>query len=418
MTSSDSFAIRGRLLFGTHLDAGTVIVDKGTIAHISRHLLRNGDLPGHVIDADIVSPGMIDLQVNGAFGVEVGPNATDLDAISKGLLATGVTAWLPTVVTAPADFYPPVFAAWNDIDPTAGAVPLGLHLEGPFLSPEKKGAHRLECIEAASDELFASWLDQKSIALVTLAPEREGGTQRIRQLVERGILVSLGHTNATYEAFVAGVDAGARKATHLFNAMTAIHHRAPGAMVATMVDDRVTAGLIPDGVHSHPATVRLALRSKGVDGIVIVSDMMSACGLGPGVYTLSSLHPLHEDRDRRRGIRPPRRRHPGRIHSDHGPGDAESGRVVRGDAGRGAPHGDGRAGPIARRRLAWAPRGGRTRRHHAVGQHPAGRRHHRQWRECPAIWHRIVRNLTLNLVDSGRKHCAFSFICAPILENS
>jgi N-acetylglucosamine-6-phosphate deacetylase len=288
MIQADSFAIRGRLLFGTHLEAGTVVIENGALSRIAREHLRDGDLPAHVIDAGIVAPGMIDLQVNGAFGFEVGPNAADLDAISKGLLATGVTAWLPTVVTAPADFYPPVFTAWSDIDASAGAVPLGLHLEGPFLSPDKKGAHRLECIEAASDELFASWLDQESIALVTLAPDRDGATGRIRQLVQRGILVSLGHTNATYEEFVAGVDAGARKATHLFNAMTSIHHRAPGAMVATMVDDRVTAGLIPDGVHSHPATVRLALRSKGVDRIVIVYDMMSACGLGPGVYALST----------------------------------------------------------------------------------------------------------------------------------
>ncbi|HVL25057.1 MAG TPA: N-acetylglucosamine-6-phosphate deacetylase [Thermomicrobiales bacterium] len=288
MSHADTFAVRGRLLFGTHLDAATLVVENGVIARIARGLERDGDLPATVLDADIVSPGMIDLQVNGAFGVEVGPNAADIDAISVGLLATGVTAWLPTVVTAPADFYPPVFAAWREIDTARGAVPLGWHLEGPFLSPEKKGAHRLECIEAASDELFDSWLAQEGIALVTLAPDRAGATERIRRLVERGILVSLGHTNATYEEFVAGVDAGARKATHLFNAMTAIHHRAPGAMVATMVDDRVTAGLIPDGVHSHPATVRLALKSKGPDGIVIVSDMMSACGLGPGTYTLST----------------------------------------------------------------------------------------------------------------------------------
>lgn len=108
-------------------------------------------------------------------------------------------------------------------------------------------------------------------------------------MVERGILVSLGHTNATYEEFIAGVDAGARKATHLFNAMSSIHHRAPGAMVATLVDDRVTAGLIPDGIHSHPATVRLALKTKGVDSIVIVSDMMAACGLGPGTYPLGTM---------------------------------------------------------------------------------------------------------------------------------
>lgn len=288
MTHDATFAIRGNLLFGTHLDPGTLVVEDGRISHIRRGYLHNGDLPETVIDADIVSPGLIDLQVNGAFGVEVGPNSADIDTISRGFLAHGVTAWLPTVVTAPADFYPPVFAMWERMDRAAGAVPLGLHLEGPFLSPEKKGAHRLECIEAASEELFASWLEQDCIALVTLAPEREGAIERIRRLVDRGILVSLGHTNATYEEFVAGIDAGARKTTHLFNAMTAIHHRAPGAMVATMVDERVTAGLIPDGVHSHPATIRLALKAKGVDGIVIVSDMMAATGLGPGTYTLAT----------------------------------------------------------------------------------------------------------------------------------
>jgi N-acetylglucosamine-6-phosphate deacetylase len=288
MTHLDTFAVRGNLLFGTHLDPGTLVVENGVISRIQRGHQRDGDLPSTVLDASIVSPGLIDLQVNGAFGVEVSHDAEDIDRISRGFLHHGVTAWLPTVVTAPADFYPPVFEMWTRIDRDAGAVPLGLHLEGPFLSPEKKGAHRLECIEAASDELFTSWLGQNGIALVTLAPEREGATERIRRLVERGILVSLGHTNASYEEFVAGVDAGARKATHLFNAMTAIHHRAPGAMVATLVDERVTAGLIPDGVHSHPATVRLALKAKGVDRIVIVSDMMTATGLGPGTYTLST----------------------------------------------------------------------------------------------------------------------------------
>lgn len=165
---------------------------------------------------------------------------------------------------------------------------MGYHLEGPFISLEKKGAHNADFVEAASEDLFQSWLEQDSIKLVTLAPDREHGLRRIRQMVDRGILVSLGHTNATYEEFVAGIDAGARKATHLFNAMSSIHHRAPGAMVATLVDDRVTAGLIPDGIHSHPATVRLAIKTKGPDNIVIVSDMMAACGMSPGIYPLGS----------------------------------------------------------------------------------------------------------------------------------
>lgn len=288
MTHPTPYAVRGNLLVGTHLEPGTIVVEDGRIASISRGQEANGNLPETVIDADIISPGLIDLQVNGAYGREVSADPADIDHISTNLLQTGVTAWLPTVVTAHADFYPPIFEMWTKKDDAAGAVPLGLHLEGPFLSPEKKGAHRIECIEEASEELFTSWLTEESIALVTLAPEREGALDRIRRLVNSGVLVSLGHTNATYEEFVAGIDAGARKATHLFNAMTSIHHRAPGAMVATLVDERVTAGLIPDGIHSHPATVRLALKSKGVDGIVIVSDMMTACGLGPGQYILST----------------------------------------------------------------------------------------------------------------------------------
>ncbi|MGC4106445.1 MAG: N-acetylglucosamine-6-phosphate deacetylase [Thermomicrobiales bacterium] len=280
----ESFAVRGKLLAGTFLDRSTVVVENGQIAAIHRTTLSDGNLPPTVIDADIVSPGMIDLQVNGAIGREVGPNAADLEAISRWMPTSGVTAWLPTVVTADASFYPQVFASWEAIDRSVGAVPLGYHLEGPFLSPERKGAHQLRYIEAASDALFDSWLDEPSIALVTLAPERDGSLDRIRALVERGILTSVGHTNATYEQLIAGLDAGATKATHLFNTMSPMHHREPGAMIAVMTDERVTAGLIPDGVHSHPATIRLALAAKGVDRIAVVSDMMQACGYGPGTY--------------------------------------------------------------------------------------------------------------------------------------
>lgn len=299
MTPPRPLAIRGKLLLGTHLEDGTIVIENGEIASVSRDLQRDGNLPADILDGEIVSPGLIDLQVNGAFGREVRADHEEIDFISKNLLATGCTAWLPTVVTAPADFYPPVFSAWAGHNEHAGAVPLGFHLEGPFISREKKGAHRTECIDAASEELFVSWLQQRSIALVTLAPERAEAIHRIRRLVDRGVLVSLGHTNASYEEFVAGIDAGARKATHLFNTMTQIHHRAPGAMVATLVDERITAGLIPDGVHSHPATIRLALMSKGVDGIVIVSDMMSACGLGPGTYRLATREVFVDDNSAR-----------------------------------------------------------------------------------------------------------------------
>jgi N-acetylglucosamine-6-phosphate deacetylase len=281
-----SFAVRGSLLFGTHLEPGTLVVSNGVIERVVRGQESAGNLPPTVLDAEIVAPGMVDLQVNGAVGVEVDDDPAHIDQVSEWLASTGVTAWLPTVVTAGAAFYPAIFDTWRHIRSDKGAVPLGLHLEGPFLAPARKGAHQLRYIEAADDDLFASWLDEPSIRLVTLAPERHGGIDRIRQLVSRGVIVSLGHTDATFEQFEAGVDAGATKATHLFNAMSPIHHRQPGAMTAVMTDDRVTTGLIPDAVHAHPAMVRLATRAKEPDRIAIVSDMMAAAGLGDGVYEL------------------------------------------------------------------------------------------------------------------------------------
>jgi N-acetylglucosamine-6-phosphate deacetylase len=284
MTST--FAIRGNLLMGTRFEPGTLVVEDGLIVEMVRGSVSNGNLPSSVLTADLVTPGLIDMQVNGAIGLEIAHDPRNYERISAWSVQSGVTSWLPTVVTAAADFYPDVFAAWRDVDASVGAVPLGFHLEGPFLSPARKGAHQLRYIEAAPEDIFQAWLEQDSIRLVTLAPEREGAHAHIRALAERGILVSLGHTDATYDQLVSGLDQGALMATHLFNAMSPMHHRNPGAMIATMTDSRVTAGLIPDAIHSHPAAVRLAFAAKGPDGIAIVTDMMSATGLGPGTYEL------------------------------------------------------------------------------------------------------------------------------------
>jgi N-acetylglucosamine-6-phosphate deacetylase len=286
MTTSKVFAVRGRLLFGTSIEPGTLIVEGDRIHSVQRGLVSDGNLPSEILDVDIISPGLIDLQVNGADGVEADENPRNIEHISRWSVSSGVTAWLPTVVTSAAAFYPEVFAGWNQVDPTIGATPLGFHLEGPFLAPARKGAHRLDYIEAAPESLYDLWLEQSSIKLVTLAPDRPGAIGHIRRLREQGIVVSLGHTDATYETFESGVDAGATMATHLFNAMSPMHHRNPGAMIATMTDDRVTAGLIPDAVHSHPAAVRLAMRAKGPDRIAIVSDMMSAAGLPSGTFQI------------------------------------------------------------------------------------------------------------------------------------
>ncbi len=295
----DSFSVCGRILLGRELVAGTLVVRDGRIDMILRGQQgREVDarVPQPVLDAAIVAPGFIDLQVNGGFGAEVGEDADALCHLAACLPRTGVTAFLPTVITSPPAFYPRVFAAYDAARGAVGARLLGLHLEGPFLSPARKGAHRQDLIEDADLTLFDLFLQNEAVRLVTVAPERPGVLAHIRQLRERGVLVSLGHTDADYEGFMRGVDMGARMATHLYNAMSPFGHRAPGVIGAALLDDRVTVGLIPDGVHSHPASVRLAVRLKGSDSVALVTDMIAAAGMPPGTYSLGGV-PVHVDGD-------------------------------------------------------------------------------------------------------------------------
>ncbi len=288
MDESDAqsrFAVRGNLAIGGRLRLGAVVIDGQRIAEV---LLdpRNGDLPTNVIDAEIVAPGFIDLQVNGGFGVEVDANPEHLRTLSARLPETGVTAWLPTVISSPPEFYPGVLAAFGAGSNHPGAEALGYHLEGPYLSPKRAGAHPIEVIENAPDSLLSMFLNAASVRLVTLAPERAGGIDRIRRLRQAGIPVSLGHTDASYEVFVKGIVAGAAAATHLYSAMSGLHHRAPGAVGATLLDGRVVAGLIADGIHAHRAALSIAFRMKGPTGIALVTDMVSAAGMLAGTYQL------------------------------------------------------------------------------------------------------------------------------------
>jgi N-acetylglucosamine-6-phosphate deacetylase len=277
----DLLTISGRLLLGRELVPGLVTVAGDRIVDVHR---RPDGIPDAGLTADIVAPGLIDLQVNGGHGVEIGADPAAIQHLAEWLPSTGVTAFLPTLITSPASRYPQVFNAIREARTTTGACPLGLHVEGPFLSPRRHGAHRIALIEAADDELFEVILAEPAVRLVTLASERPGAMDRIHRLRDRGIAVSLGHTDATYEQLVAGIDAGATMVTHLYNAMSPFAHRAPGVIGAALVDDRVAVGLIPDGVHSHPASVNLAVRAKGPDRIALVSDMMPAAGMPPGQY--------------------------------------------------------------------------------------------------------------------------------------
>lgn len=286
MTEGGRFTLRGRLVVGHELVEGALVIERGRIAEVRRG--RPGEPVGAVYEAPIVAPGYIDLQVNGGFGVEVDGNPASFRTLARRLPERGVTAYLPTAITAPPEFYSPVFAAYEAALGAPGAEPLGIHLEGPYLSPLRKGAHRLEVIEAARPEGLEALLTPH-VRLVTLAPERDGAAAMIRRIVRHGAIVSLGHLNATYEEFVRGVDAGATMATHLYNAMRPFGHRDPGPIAATLIDERVTAGLIADGYHVHPAAVRLAVRARGPAGVALVSDIVLPAGLPSGQYTYSGL---------------------------------------------------------------------------------------------------------------------------------
>ena len=227
--------LMGRLLLDGALVPGRVTLDGDRMAAI--------EPDPSVTDERIIAPGFIDLQVNGGFGIDFGEHPDRIGEVAAWLPQTGCTAFLPTIVSSFGDRYRRVFESLPAAFGAPGARVLGLHLEGPFLAPGKKGAHALDAIEAADDALFDELLSEEAVRLVTLAPERRGAFDRIRRLADRGVLVSLGHSEATFEQFEAGIDAGARMATHLFNAMSQLDSRAPGAVGAALVDERVTVGI-------------------------------------------------------------------------------------------------------------------------------------------------------------------------------
>jgi N-acetylglucosamine-6-phosphate deacetylase len=266
------------------MEPAVIAVEHGRIAGITRG--RRAPGIGPIVDAPIVSAGFIDLQVNGGYGVDVASGTEAIRRLSRCLPRTGVTSYLPTVISTHACEYPSLLSAFRQAAGGPGADAMGLHLEGPFLSPSRPGAHDPGVLTAARPDLYDSLALENTVSLVTLAPERPGALDLIRRLRARGVMVSLGHTDATFEQLEEGIDAGAVMVTHLFNAMRGFSHRAPGALGAALIDDRVVAGFIADGIHTHPAAASMLLRAKGMDGVVLVTDMISAAGMPPGTYPL------------------------------------------------------------------------------------------------------------------------------------
>ena len=261
-----------------------ILIEDDIIARVAPGLEPGADV---VVTDGVIAPGFVELQINGAYGVDFTTDARTIVEVSARLPATGVTAFVPTIITSPFDDYPHRLAEAREAVGTArGAEVLGLHLEGPYLSPRRPGAHDPGLLRAIDVDEMLAWADPDIVRIVTLAPELPGAGSAIRALRARGILVSVGHSNASYEEAMAAFAAGIAWGTHLYNAMSPLGHREPGLMGALLASP-VPVGLIADGIHSHPAMVKVAYRCKGADGIAIVTDAMEAMGMTPGTYRLA-----------------------------------------------------------------------------------------------------------------------------------
>lgn len=240
-------------------------------------------------------PGFIDLQINGAHGHDFTTRPESLAEVAGLLPATGVTAFLPTLVSSHPDGYSRALAVERRAGD--GAVPLGWHFEGPFLDSSSRGAHDGSQLRDPDGEEVARWLRASPgypLRMVTLAPERRGAGACIAALVAGGVKVSAGHSRATLDEARAAFAAGVQGVTHLFNAMSGLSHRNPGLAAAALLDPAVRVGLIADGVHVHPRMLELAIRTRARTGLMLVTDAVAAMGMPAGRYELAGQE-LHVD---------------------------------------------------------------------------------------------------------------------------
>lgn len=278
------------------LDPGTVVIDGDRIVDIVEGTRSSSGTDEHIdLHHHCLVPGFIDVHVHGAEGTDTLDGVDAVRRIARRLPRYGVTAFCPTSVACSPEklrgMLEDVRLARLNRPPDAARV-LPAHLESNFINPEFKGAQPLECLRLPSSDRDGEFSGRAivdtiaaartEVGIVTLAPELAGAMDLIRQLVSHGHRVSLGHSGATYEQAIAAIDAGARHATHLFNRMTPISHRAPGLTGAALERSEITAEVICDGVHVHPSVVRVAVAAKSPNGVMAITDGTAGAGLPRG----------------------------------------------------------------------------------------------------------------------------------------
>lgn len=243
-----------------------------------------------------VLPGFVDLHVHGGKDCDVMDGTEEsLQGLCDFLVRQGVTSFLGTTMADTRERIEAALATMRDFADQSGNPFLGVHLEGPYLNPAFRGSQPAAHLRAPCQEEYLPWLDMGLIRQITLAPELDGAAEMIQAAVERGIIVSVGHSGASYEAAQAYIAAGVRQITHTFNGMAGIHHRQPGIFVAASEHPAVNFEVIPDGVHVHPAVLRMLLSLAGVERVIAITDAMRAAGLSDGEYGMGDVPVIVKD---------------------------------------------------------------------------------------------------------------------------
>jgi N-acetylglucosamine-6-phosphate deacetylase len=282
------FLTGARLFDGERMiDGHALLVEKDLIVGVAPSGERPEGFERHDLGGGVLSPGLIDWQVNGGGGVLFNdtPTVAGVRAIVEAHRSDGTTSLLPTVVTGPVETLEAALAAAAEAQESVPGA-LGIHVEGPFIDVRRKGAHPAAFIRTMTkDDAERLIAAKRGAMVVTLAPSSVA-TDLIVRLVEAGIIVSIGHSDAAAEEAQSAFRAGARAVTHLYNAMSQLAHRQPGVVGAALADPDIFCGLIADGHHVHEAATRVAFKAKGVDRVALVSDAMPPAAGGPKVFML------------------------------------------------------------------------------------------------------------------------------------
>ncbi|MCP5032961.1 MAG: N-acetylglucosamine-6-phosphate deacetylase [Actinomycetia bacterium] len=284
-----------RVLLNGELSVANVTISEGMIRSTNDTLVsRATTIDGRGLT---LSPGFLDLQINGAYGLDLATDPRSMWELGSKLVRHGVTAFLPTIISSPANVIDSALEAL-DHKPAGylGAEPLGLHLEGPMLNPQRPGAHPPAHLVGADLGVIDGWSRQAGVTLVTMAPELPVATTVIAELVRRGVTVAAGHSNATASEAADGIQAGTTMVTHLFNAMAPMGHREPNLAGVALAESRLRVSLIADGVHVDPIIIATIWKAKGAAGLALVTDAVAPMGLGPGRYEFADTAIIADDR--------------------------------------------------------------------------------------------------------------------------